>query len=1474
MNIKNISSLIPSQLPEYIRSNPDYSKFVSFLQAYYEWMESENNILYNSTHLLDYRDVDNTTEQFLTYFTNEFLQYFPKDSLISKSQAIKVARELYKSKGTIASYQFLFRILYNSDFDVFYTKDVVFKPSDGAWYATKSLKVATNDVNFLNVGGCRIVGESSQSIATIESSVVSGSKIEIFISNIERLFQTGEMVRVIDNNNQDLYFLNGSIQIAVNGSYPIGSEVLRAKLVGQISQINISPKNRGQGYISGNPVILYGGLTKSISSIGATAQVGKTTTGSIQKINVINGGFGYGTESTINIDPTNSSSASATYTSVLPPNIIILNGGSGYNSTNDYVINGTPSSTNYIIIADVSGVDENGSITSITYRSGVDSNSILGITANVVSTNTYASSANIKIANAMGKGNTLATSISTNTIASKLNNTINAFSVSTNATTKLSAALSFLSIDTYAIGSVIVNESGTNFSALPTITAKSLYSTDSGKSDLSTLGILSPIQIIQPGSGYATNDKIIFSGGSGYGASANVTSVDSSGTITSISYVSGASSYPLGGMGYNDTLPTLTISSSAGHGAQICVLGTLGKGAILSPSLDAVGSITSIDMLTYGEDYISSPNVSLKVSDIVVTNITLKPISGDIVYQGSSYSTATFFANVDSIINIDTNLDSSKINYRLRVYDYNSRPSTSLPLKILGSNATLTLANASFDGFDSSGIITYGDGSAKASATFLNGLTIGQGQYLNDRGQPSAFSVLQSEYYNNYTYQITVEKEIAKYRETLLNLLHPSGMKVLGRYAIKSNSTFSTSAISRTPSITLLSSSISNPTTPSGGTSGGEIPGPIMGTGLSDVSNSIASMSVDWSVSGMSESTNLQLYGENFNTTPWIKSGLTAIPNSIIAPDNSINGTKILETTTNSKHTIFQNFVATSGNIYTQSIYAKADGRSILQIASSNGLSGNTISYQNYNLSTGQLAGNNSVTFSNIIYDATTGWCRCIFSDTSVILGTARFVISITNDSNASTTPTYQGIGGSGVYIFGSQVELGSVSNYIPTKAYFTSRNSIGTYVGADSYIHVAGNNVARIGYNPANTLAPAKVIVEIGSSNLITYSNVFTSNTFSVNNATLSVNSNVAPDGTLTATKLVGTSVNNIHGISFGTTYQANTIYTSSIFVKPAEKTWICLKSSIQNYSTSNVWFNLTNGSVGAIGDTANSFIQYYGNGWYRCSLSYTTLSNVANTNNIALLGSSAFDIYPFSSANTSNSYGGTLVTTIQLSDGDGISNCTSTSQGVHIWGSQLESGSFATSYIPTGIVSVTRSSDVSTSNIEHRNELAILPSNKSTNIIQFYGLGSNTISTYMKPNDFIRLHSMSGDNVSSEIVSVNNSLGSSTITNNVWLIFANVAVAIANSGSNTIHISLLTGSYDGINNGNYTNPSYPLLDIVKVGDKILLGNNTTRKVTNVDAGNNIITVNSPMDNNANTFLSVNRTIIANANNIQITSY
>jgi hypothetical protein len=141
--------------------------------------------------------------------------------------------------------------------------------------------------------------------------------------------------------------------------------------------------------------------------------------------------------------------------------------------------------------------------------------------------------------------------------------------------------------------------------------------------------------------------------------------------------------------------------------------------------------------------------------------------------------------------------------YQLRVYNYNAIPKKSLPLKIDSSASALSLVggytnirNTTFDNditntrFDSAnGIITYGDGFAKANATFLNGLVIADGEYIGTSGHPSSYDILQSVDYNNFTYQITLSKEIEKYRDILLNLLHPTGTKVVGRIAMGSSNT-------------------------------------------------------------------------------------------------------------------------------------------------------------------------------------------------------------------------------------------------------------------------------------------------------------------------------------------------------------------------------------------------------------------------------------------------------------------------------------------------------------------------------------------------------------------------------------------------------------------------------------------------------------------------------------------------------------
>ena len=230
---------------------------------------------------------------------------------------------------------------------------------------------------------------------------------------------------------------------------------------------------------------------------------------------------------------------------------------------------------------------------------------------------------------------------------------------------------------------------------------------------------------------------------------------------------------------------------------EVIISGILGAGAEFDVSVDRVGSITSINLLEFGEDYVAAPNVSLKVQDIVVSNVIVSnlPQAGDVVYQGTSNTNFTYQSTVSDIELLVPFADPIQSLWRLRTFNYSSLPNILSKIKVDNKTIVMDMSNQypTFNvltRFDSSGVITYGDGTAKANASFLNGLVISQGQYLDTTGQPSSFDVLQSENFNNYTYQITLEKEIDKYRTTLLNLVHPTGMKVIGRYALKSNSEY------------------------------------------------------------------------------------------------------------------------------------------------------------------------------------------------------------------------------------------------------------------------------------------------------------------------------------------------------------------------------------------------------------------------------------------------------------------------------------------------------------------------------------------------------------------------------------------------------------------------------------------------------------------------------------------------------------
>jgi len=83
-----------------------------------------------ANNLLSYADVDKTSGDFLEYFRRDFMPFIDRDVLANKRLLQKHIQELYLSKGSKESYEFLFRILYGLEAQVTFPGDNVIKPSE------------------------------------------------------------------------------------------------------------------------------------------------------------------------------------------------------------------------------------------------------------------------------------------------------------------------------------------------------------------------------------------------------------------------------------------------------------------------------------------------------------------------------------------------------------------------------------------------------------------------------------------------------------------------------------------------------------------------------------------------------------------------------------------------------------------------------------------------------------------------------------------------------------------------------------------------------------------------------------------------------------------------------------------------------------------------------------------------------------------------------------------------------------------------------------------------------------------------------------------------------------------------------------------------------------------------------------------------------------------------------------------------
>jgi len=226
--------------------------------------------------------------------------------------------------------------------------------------------------------------------------------------------------------------------------------------------------------------------------------------------------------------------------------------------------------------------------------------------------------------------------------------------------------------------------------------------------------------------------------------------------------------------------------------------------------------------------------------------------------------------------------------------------------------------------------------------------------------------------------------------------------------------------------------------------------------------------------------------------------------------------------------------------------------------------------------------------------------------------------------------------------------------NYKPLPFTFT-RDSLGTRVNKNGLIEVMSNNVPRIDYSDTSK---GVLLLEPQRTNSITYSNDFSKSIYGKINLTITANQGISPDGTQNANLLVP---NAAVGNRYLTNSTGSNLKINTVFLKKKELRYVKIGNA-----QSNVLVDLENGTISADSVSTNNFnIENYGNGWYRVSC-YNTLD--VNLQIQIFIGI----------------------------DGSGSNIATNGTDGVYIYGFEIQNGSYPTSYIPTSGSSVTRSAEV----------------------------------------------------------------------------------------------------------------------------------------------------------------------------------
>jgi len=266
-----VSAVVGKQLPEFVREDHPY--FINFLEAYYEWLETN----YRLRDLENLSSADSTLDEYVEYFADQFMALMPRAMVGDRRLMLQHAKELYLAKGTPKSYDLLFRLMFNEvPQQIYYPKVDMLRASDGKWDQSTIIR------------GYDLVGDSFDIVGELIFQDPTGFGDLGAQARVESVIKYNVGIQLITEITLSATSIIGEFQTnqIIRGKSTVTGDDVNVFLIPIINNINVSDK--GKYYDTGYPINIDEG-----SGIDFTGEISTVSTGSIDGVHVSDGGSGH-----------------------------------------------------------------------------------------------------------------------------------------------------------------------------------------------------------------------------------------------------------------------------------------------------------------------------------------------------------------------------------------------------------------------------------------------------------------------------------------------------------------------------------------------------------------------------------------------------------------------------------------------------------------------------------------------------------------------------------------------------------------------------------------------------------------------------------------------------------------------------------------------------------------------------------------------------------------------------------------------------------------------------------------------------------------------------------------------------------------------------------------------------------------------------------------------------------------------------